>query len=194
MIQHFFFYYLDYSIFIEGKDIMKTDDMNNMNKFLLIFAGLFFLSLSGCANFIKPEIGATAQKEARIELAKDGVKDASWNTDDLELIYSYSQSGDILNFAGTVTFDRSLTDSFEIIKSFFLKMSFLDSEGRVLKTVDISPLFRSYGKVRDELNINKSCGRPAGSTAIAFNYFGQFKAISSDGSSPTWEISYFPFD
>ena len=170
---------------------MKTD---GMNKFLLIFAGLFFLCLSGCANFIKPEIGATAQQEARIELAKDGVKDAGWNTDDLELIYSYSQTGDMFNFSGTVTFDRRLTDSFEIIKSFFLKMSFLDSEGRVLDTVDITPLFRSFGKVRDELKINISCSRPAESTAIAFSYFGEFRAISSGGSSPRWEISYFPFD
>ncbi len=165
-----------------------------MTKLLLIFTGLFFLCLTGCANFIKPEIGAIARQEARIELAKDGVKDASWITDDLELIYSYSQSDNIFNFTGSVEFNRSLTDSFEIVERFFLKMSFLDNDGRVLGTVDITPLFRTYGRLPDKLRINVSGSRPAGSTSIAFSYFGEFKAISSGGSSPRWEISYFPFD
>ena len=84
----------------------------------MVFGVLFF---SGCANYIQPQIGAIARPEARIELAANGVQDASWITKDLDLTYSYSESGDNFSLLGKVAFDQSFTNSFPLIYKFFLK-------------------------------------------------------------------------
>lgn len=163
-------------------------------KVLLVLMWLCVLCLSGCANFIKPEIGAIARQEARIDLAEGGVQDAAWTTRDLELTYSYVESGNIFNLSGILVFDRSLTDTFRVVKRFSLKMNFLDGEGRVLETVDVTPMFSSFGNVPDEMKIKGAYARPLAATSIAFNYFGVFKSDALEAGGSEWNISYFPFD
>ncbi len=167
---------------------------HRVTKVLLVLMWLCVMLLSGCAKFIKPDIGAIARPEARIDLTEKGVQDAAWVTKDLELTYSYAESGKVFNLSGKLAFDRSLTNSFGVIKRFFLKMSFLDNEGRVLETVDITPLFRSYGDVPGWLTVKVSCVKPAGARSIAFNYFGVFRGHDDEMGSAEWDISYFPFD
>ena len=159
---------------------------------VLLFGVIF---LSGCASHIKPEMGAIAQPEARIELLAAGVQNAAWAHRDVSLAYSYTESAGVLNFSGTLRFDRSLTDSFGIVKSFSLKMSFLDKDGRVLQTTDITPLYRYLGAVPDELAVRASIAKPAEASGIAFNYFGIFKSGGKDETGgDTWDIFYFPFN
>lgn len=152
------------------------------------------LFLSGCANFIRPEVGAVARPDARIKLVGSGVEGGVWNTKDLVVTYSYTETGKNFNISGELTFDRSLTDSFPVTKKFFLKMSFLDGEGRVLNTVDITPLIGSFSRVPDKLSLRSSCERPTGAGSIAFNYYGVFRGDSEAMGGDEWDIFYFPFD
>ena len=169
---------------------------HRIRQIVLVLLGLSVLFLQGCANFIYPETGAIARPDARIELVAKGVQNAAWNAKDLLLTYSYSEAGDIFNLSGTLTFDRSLTDSFPVAKSFFLKMSFLDKEGKVLQTVDITPVISSFGIVSDKNLIRASCPKPAGASAIAFSYFGTFRGGGSEDGmgGEEWNISYFPYE
>lgn len=161
----------------------------------LILLWLCVLCLSGCANFITPEIGTIARHEARIDLVEGGVQDALWNTRDLALTYSYSESGNNIDFQGKLVFDRSLTDSFMVNRRFNLKMSFLDAEGSVLETVDISPLISSYNDLSNQdLKIKRSLVRPVGAHSIAFNYYGDFRGNDPKTRGDGWSIHYFPFD
>ncbi len=169
-------------------------NIHRMPKVLLVLFGMYVLLLSGCAKFIRPDIGAIARPDARINLVDSGVKDAAWDNNELELTYSYSESGDVFNFSGTLVFDRSLTDSFPVAKRFFLKMSFLDDKGSVLKTIDITPLISSFSQVPDQVTIKSSTVKPAGTRSIAFNYFGVFRGDSDTMGGDEWEIFYFPFD
>jgi len=153
------------------------------------------LLLHGCANFIKPDIGAIARQEARIDLVEGGVQDAIWNTQDLELTYSYSEVDNNFSLSGKLVFDRSLTDSFRLTKRFVLKMSFVDVEGRVLETVDISPVVSSYGFEPDpDFFVKRSSLKPIGTRSIVFNYFGEFMGNDPEARGDSWYISYFPFD
>jgi len=163
-------------------------------KILLFFLGLCLLFLTSCANFIKPDIGAVARPEARHNLVENGAQNAGLETRDLDLTYSYSIASEGFNLTGELIFDRSLTDSFPVVKQFFLKMSFLDAEGRVLRTFDITPLFSSFSRTPDKLPINVSCDKPAGSRAIAFNYFGVFRGTQENMGGDQWNIYYFPYD
>ena len=166
-----------------------------MAKVLLLLICLGVLFLSGCANFLTPETGAIARQEARIDLVEGGVQDVVWDTRDLELVYSYSESANTFSLSGELIFDRSLTDSFRVTKRFTLKMSFLDGEGRVLDTVDISPLISAFNDLSDQkMTIKKSHLRPMGASSIAFNYYGEFKGDSPRTRGDSWDIFYFPFD
>jgi hypothetical protein len=157
---------------------------------------LFSILLSSCANFIKPEVGAVARQDARIDLAEDGVKEGVFSTNDLVLPYSISESGDMFNISGELSFAQSVTYSFGIIERFILKMNFLDEGGRVIETVDITPIINSFGDVPDKTRLRHSSIKPDGASSIAFNYYGVFKGTSSDvgGGGATWEIFYFPFE
>ena len=118
-------------------------------KVVLTLLGLSFLLLSGCRNYLTPEVGVTARQDARIALVEGGVQNGALNTEDVVLDYSFSESGNMFNLAGKLSFTSSLTNSFPMAKRFSLKMSFLDGEGRVLETINITPpisqfIHRSY--------------------------------------------------
>jgi hypothetical protein len=164
---------------------------------LLTLLSLGVLLLSGCTNFLTPEIGVTARQDARIDLVEGGVQNGALNTDDVNLTYSFSESGNMFNLAGVLSFTSSLTNSFPMVKRFFLKMSFLDGEGRVLETINITPaMLNTYTGVEQQIPVTASCPKPAGASAIVFNYFGVFRGMASndDGPQSDWNIFYFPFE
>lgn len=157
----------------------------------LLCLGLLFWS--GCANFLTPETGAVARKEARIPLDENGVKDKVLATSHLTIIFSLSGKGENFSLSGRLIFDQSVSYSFPVISRFFLKMNFLDSEGRVIETVDITPMYPAFGSIPDKLDLRASHAAPPGTSAIAFNYFGVFQA-NTPASNGSWDIFYFPFD
>jgi hypothetical protein len=169
---------------------METHRMTRTFTAILCLGLLFW---SGCANFLKPEIGAVARKEARIVLVESGVKDKVLATSHLKILYSLSGKGEHFSLSGRVIFDQSVTYSFPIIARFFLKMNFLDSEGRVIETVDITPMYTAFGSVPEKLDFRTSHAAPPGSSAIAFNYFGVFQSTTPEMNG-SWDIFYLPFD
>ncbi len=155
---------------------------------------LAVLICSGCANFIVPEIGAVAREDARIPLPSDGFEETLWEAKDLHLVYSITAAGDALLLAGHLIFDPSLANSYGVLKTFFLKLSFLNSAGQVLETADISPFTSAFGTVPEKMSIRASLVRPPGTIAIVFNYYGVFKGNFPDGPGEEWTIHSFPFD
>lgn len=161
---------------------------------LFICLGVLLLA-AGCAQFLKPDIGAVARQEARIALADGGaVQEGAWQTNELFLVYTISGTGETFTFSGKLTIDRSISDSFPNIARFFLYLNFLDDAGRVVETVDITPLFTHFGVIPGKLDIKLTHPRPAGSKAMAFSYFGVMRDSSTRDSVGEWAISYFPFD
>ena len=162
-------------------------------KGILVLVWLGVLLLSGCANDMTPQTGAVARPEDRFELVQGGVYDGDLSTDNLNMTYSLTESGDTYTLSGSLSFNGSLTDSFPLVQEFILKMSFLDGEGRVLETVDISPLV-DFHLAPSQIPVQASGARPAGAKAIAFNYFGQFRGRDTAIGGDTWDISYFPYE
>lgn len=165
----------------------------NVGKISLTLFTVVILLLSGCAKFIVPEVGRVAKPEAIIALDESGVKDAMWQTDYLTLTYSISESGDTLRYSGDLDFHRRLTDTFNVMRSFFLKMSFVNVQGQVISSVDIGPLYSVGNVIPTNLAVEKSFTKPAGTTGIVFNYYGVFGGDSMDVGD-RWEIFHFPFE
>ena len=149
---------------------------------------------SGCAGFLKPERGAVARPEARIGLREESLEKQKFSAGDVTILYSLSGAGDPFSLSGTLMFDRSLTNAFPIIDRFSLKMSFLDGEGRVIETVDITPVFGAFSRMPEKLDLRVSREAPPGSRAIAFNYFGVFRSNLHEAAGDSWEIFYFPYE
>ncbi len=147
--------------------------------------------LSGCARYLKPEVGAVAHKEARIILAGAVAADI-FETRDMRVTYSLEQKGEVCTLVGKLVFDRSLSDAFSAITRFFFYLSYLDDDGKVIETVDISPVIHTFGAVPDSLPLKFSGVRPAGSKALAFHYYGGFRTNPLK-EGDRWEIYHFPF-
>lgn len=155
---------------------------------------LMLLSVGACKNFIKPELGAIAHEDARFLLDDGEISDGLLQTRQLQLEYRLTSSDDGFTISGTMTMDPSIYNSFPLAKRFFLKINFLDEEGRVLSTSDISPLFNTSSYISESLQVQRSGFRPPGSTAVAFNYFGSFSGEYTHVKGDSWEVFYFPFD
>ncbi len=171
-----------------------------MNKYCLphypatLLCLLLLLSLAACKNFITPELGAIARKEARFSMDDGTISKGLLKTKQLQLGYDLTSSDGGFTITGTMTLDPRVYSSFPIIRRFFLKMNFLDGEGRVLGTSDITPVFNTSSYISDTMEVRRSGPRPPGSTAVAFNYFGNFSSESQGVKGDDWEIFYFPFD
>jgi hypothetical protein len=150
------------------------------------------LLASGCTRFIVPEIGAIAQEESRIPYMVDEKQDGILETKDLKIEYTLSERDNGTYLTGELVFDRSLTDSFPMIKTFFLKMNWLGADGQVLQTVDVTPLYGYLSLVPNKLKINKRIETVSGSAFINFNYYGVFQGEKPDVSEE-WDIFLFPF-
>ena len=164
-----------------------------VTKILLAGVWLSLLFLSGCANYLTPQLGAIARPDDRFKLVKNGVYDGDLNTNNLDMTYSITESGRTFDLAGSLSFKDNLTETFPVVENFVLKMNFLDDQGRVLKTIDISP-FIDFGVAPDEIPIKASGSTPATASAIAFNFFGQFKGNLDELRGGSTEIFYFPFN
>jgi hypothetical protein len=160
---------------------------------LLVFVWFGALLLSGCAGDMTPQTGAIARPDDRFDLVQGGVYDGDLNTNNLEMTYSIAESGTAYRLTGSLSFSESLTESFPIVQVFILKMSFLDGEGGVLKTIDISPSI-DFDVMPGQIPVTASGTTPAGASAVAFNYFGQFRGRETAIGGDTWDISYFPYE
>lgn len=159
---------------------------------MLVMVGLCSLLLAGCARFIVPEVGAIAEEASRIAYEDKDKQTGVLATKDLLLEYALIKNEGDTRFTGELGFDRSLTDSFPAIKTFFLKLSWLDADGTVLKTVDISPVYRYLSYPPSTLKIDTKIDTVHGSQYICFNYYGVFQG-ESPGVNEEWGIHLFPF-
>ncbi|WP_143005438.1 hypothetical protein [Desulforhopalus singaporensis] len=150
------------------------------------------LVTAGCSGYLVPEQGSVADPEKRIVLTVDSETEQVYQTPELKLVYSLRENEGSYEYRGRLHFDRSLTDSFPIIKNFFLKLNFLDEEGRVLATLDVTPFYSVRGQVMHSLEKRKTLAIPAGSTQITFSYYGIFVGdVPHIGEE--WQIFEFPF-
>lgn len=164
----------------------------NVKKGMLALLGICCFFLGGCAQFIVPEIGSIASEESWVIYNGGELQEGLLENKDLKLEYALSGEGEGVRFRGELRFDRSLTDSFPVIKTFKLKLNWLDDQGVVLQTVDITPLFGVRNFSPDRLPVNRTIAVAPGAAAFCFNYYGVFQGEKPDVTEE-WDIFLFPF-
>ncbi|RPJ07070.1 MAG: hypothetical protein EHM37_18545 [Deltaproteobacteria bacterium] len=159
-----------------------------------VILGLVLVLLVGCTSFITVEPGMTADPEARIALVEGDKVKGIWQGKDLQVEYAVDTSPEHLSFSGRLLFGRALLNSFPIVDHFTLRLNILDSDGRVITSSDITPLYSFRNTVDESKTLAARVIRPAGATAIAFNYFGVFLGqVNEEAGGDSWEIFQFPF-
>lgn len=159
---------------------------------VLIVIGFCCLLMTGCARFIVPEVGSVASEESRIEYKAAEAQDGLFENKDLKLQYTLSGGDAQTRFTGELEFDRSLTDSFPVMRTFFFKLNWLDDEGVVLQTVDITPVFSVRTFAPNRLKVDREVPVAPGASSYCFNYYGVFQGEKPDVSEE-WDIFLFPF-
>ena len=161
-------------------------------KVMLLLNIMVVFFLFGCRNYIVPEPGAVAVADARIALPTEGVRDAEWSSKDMVIKYSIVPNDSGMTISGTETLDDSISMSFPAVQNLQVKISFLDDQGRVLGTADITPLYSAFYAVDGPLSFKSAVTPPAGTSFFTFSYWGSFAGIPRDRTE-SWDINYFPF-
>ncbi len=159
---------------------------------VLLVIGFCCLLVTGCARFIVPEIGSVASEESRIGYKGGESQDGLLENSDLKLQYTLSGNESLVRFQGELEFHRSLTDSFPVMRTFFLKLNWLDAGGTVLQTVDITPAFIVRAFAPNKLHINREIPVAPRASSYCFNYYGVFQGEKPDVTEE-WDIFLFPF-
>jgi hypothetical protein len=170
--------------------IMKK---SNGGKIGVLFVCVSLLILSGCVNYIKPDPGAVAKVDARVPFVDGNISSSVLKTNDLQLEYAFHGNDDSFEITGELVFSRSITATYPVLGRFILRVNFLDAEGTVIASENISPNISSFSELPDVVQIKASGLIPQGSVAIAFNYFGTFTAASLRGGGGSLEVYYMPF-
>lgn len=167
---------------------------------LLTVIMMVFL-FSGCAGrmmTLPPAPGMTVKADSRINLEASAQKGKSpqkglFAGDDFSLAWELSCSGDDFTFKGKVTLLPSLYNTFPKVEYFRLLVSFLDREGRVLSSEDLTPFYMYLQSMDKPFAVKKAGKIPAGTKAFAFSAKGSFHSELRDNNG-SCELSTYPFE
>ena len=169
---------------------MKSNILVRLLTLLLTGSVVF---LPGCRNYLVPEEGELSQESARIDFSKDGGGETLWKGKDLDIKYSISEKNGELRIFGTVIIHDNILMSFEKMDHLMVKLNLLDELGKVVGTVDITPLYSTYNNVTGPLSFKTVVASVPGARSFAFSYFGSLFGGRLSETSDSWEIFYFPF-
>jgi len=97
-----------------------------------------------------------------------------WQGDKISIAYSINSYKPLFSLSGTLHLDSSLLMSYPVIKSFFVRIHFLDGDGNLL---NISPIRINYGYhtlAKEDYSFSFSKEIPVQVEAFTFSYRGTF--------------------
>ncbi len=154
----------------------------------VVVTGMF---VSGCVSFITPHLGSVAEEDSILKIDSLGVEQKEWKTDDLQLNFSALKTGNNIELTGDLIFNAMVTNTYNKIRTFNVKMSFVDNQNKVLSAMDITPMLPAYGLAPDKVKFQVQTQVPQGAEAIVFNYYGVF--FGDEGRLGETEVFHFPF-
>ena len=148
---------------------------------------IFLLAgLSSCQGSLTSYRGKPVEAKNRFDLLEGGPHEGNWQTRDLRVAFQYLREQQNLQISGLVKPQDYLLH-YNIMKSFFWGLHFVDSEGKVL--VDEVIMSAGYRvEMPDQMAFKANLKIPPDSTAIAFSYRGRATISGDDGRGDGWEF------
>lgn len=156
---------------------------------VLVLLNLLF----GCSFKYADNVGRMAVEE-QILSGQTTAEDQEWQTNDVKILYTVEPAKGSFAVTGTLSFQQHIMFSFPTVERFNLYINYLDDQGTVLTTHDITPNLGYRVELPDKADLRDVPVAPAEATSFAFNYFGIFKGLSTEEASMgDWVISFNPF-
>jgi hypothetical protein len=118
----------------------------------------------------------------------------AWQTKDLQVSYKLVKNGNTFTVSGTLHIGKSITRSFPLVERLDFYIHFLDENGAVLASHEISPNTGYLRNVPDTLPLLNVPQAPQGSSSFTFSYWAIFRGSGIANENPgEWEIYFNPF-
>jgi len=164
--------------------------IKKITKIIIFIAVPLFIVLA-CSSTKGLFKGKTANQLDRIHINSSDSNSGLWKTNELSVNYTYSSSSDHFNLTGFISISESITYSYSKISSLFVRVSFLDNNGKVISTNNINPLYSVGSTTPRKIKFNSNLSLPVEADAFCFSYRGEFKG---DGDMrESLHISKIPF-
>ena len=137
-------------------------------------------------------IGKTANQYDRIHINSSRADSGLWKTKELSVNYTYSSTSDNFNMTGFISISEHITNTYSRIMTLYVRVSFLDNNGRVISTNNINPLYSVGSTLPRKIKFNSNLSLPVEADAFCFSYFGEFKG-DADMNSASQYIVKIPF-
>jgi hypothetical protein len=145
-------------------------------------AGLCLFLLMGiatCQGSLTSYRGKPVEAKNRFDLLEGEPQDGDWQTRDIRVEFQYLREQQDLRISGLVK-PRDYLLHYNIMKSFFLSLHFVDTGGKVL--VDETLMLAGYRvEMPEQMAFKANLKIPPDSTAIAFSYSGRAFIVGDDG-------------
>jgi hypothetical protein len=148
---------------------------------------IFLLAcLASCQGSLTSYRGKPVEAKNRIDLLEGGPHKEAWQTRDIRIEFQYLREQQDLQISGLVK-PRDYLLHYNIMKSFFLGLHFVDAGGKVL--VDETIMSGGYrAEMPEQMAFKANLNIPPESTAIAFSYSGRAFITGDDGGGDGWEF------
>ncbi len=162
--------------------------------FPILALSLLICILSACSIATTANIGKTVSRKHRIALSEHDNNTSTWQTNDLLVNYTIKNSAEDFSVSGTIHIKESILGSFPAAEAFNLFINFIDHDGIVISTHDISPVFGYRLVVPEQVGFKFDLTQPADAAFFTFSYSGTFRSIGFSGeAADEWEIVHEPF-
>ena len=158
---------------------------------IIIFIAVALFIVPACSSTTELYKGKIANQHDRIHINSSGSNSGLWKTKELSVNYTYSSSSDHFNLTGFISISESITYSYSKISSLFVRVSFLDNNGKVISTNNINPLYSVGSTPPRKIKFNSNLSLPVEADAFCFSYRGELKGDADMRES--LHISKIPF-
>lgn len=158
---------------------------------IIIFIAVPLFIVLACSSTKGLFKGKIANEYDRIHINSSGSNSGLWKTKELSVNYTYSSSSDHFNLTGFISISESITYSYPKLRNLYVRVSFLDNNGKVISTNNINPLYSVGSTPPRKIKFNSNLSLPVEADAFCFSYRGEFKG---DGDMrESLHISKIPF-
>lgn len=158
----------------------------------VIMLAFLFSGCAGAMMTLPPAPGMMVKTDSRINMEESPQKGV-FAGDNFSLAWELSRSGDDFTLQGKAAILPSLYNTFPKVAYFRLLVSFVDKEGKVLSSEDITPFYSYLQSVDKPFAVKKTGKIPAGTKAFAFSAKGLFHSERKNNNG-TCALFTYPFE
>jgi len=151
---------------------------------------LSLLIISGCSGYLTTGHlrDNTIPPVAFSKTSKGGI----WQSKDIVISYTIHSLQPVFSLSGTLSIDSAIVMSYPVVRSFFVRIHFLDADGNLVDSSLLPLDFSLYNFADQQSTFRISREIPSRVTAFTFSYSGTFSDYGEKFPDTT-SIGYSPF-